>query len=478
MDHIPVVEKERVVREGRAVHDVAGISNPPTGIDRPPTPKAPRWAEPDRVAIPSEQPVGEEAVDDVLSDITAGPEDLGPHESPEGLTQGENAEAPNPAGQGDNQEPEVIILDPEENMVLEGDKAPEEEYAPEDNAPRNKEEEEMQFFSIPRDIVREAEEVRGGSNWAKHLFKQLHHELEVAKTTKKCRAGCHIRIIFLALEREKKKKEAAKEDAPPRFPAPQGTKVLQGFGMTTLASGAKPAMRGAAGAKAKPPPKKIIVKAKPPQPNPRQVLGIKVKPPQKNKPEVVAPGPDGQPPPPSPTNAEVEVALEPLPLFNRGEAPLARKKRQANGGKRSSSQETASRGVNSKPERSQNPEDYPKYIREVIMANEGGCEDTPFEKMCQVTTKSFCQGLIDSLYPQKDVEIQVLTNTNNSFKAIIDSNEKDLMELGEERDKAVLDAANATSKVEALMEKIKELEGKLLTLQSAGSTPNKRPHDS
>ncbi|CAM6104792.1 unnamed protein product [Calypogeia fissa] len=68
--------------------------------------------------------------------------------------------------------------------------------------------------------VREAEEVRGGSNWAKHLFKQLHHELEVAKTTKKCRAGCHIRIIFLALEREKKKKEAAKEDAPPGFPAP------------------------------------------------------------------------------------------------------------------------------------------------------------------------------------------------------------------------------------------------------------------
>ncbi|CAM6082255.1 unnamed protein product [Calypogeia fissa] len=42
MDHIPVVEKERVVREGRAVHDVAGISNPLEGSDRPPTPKAPR----------------------------------------------------------------------------------------------------------------------------------------------------------------------------------------------------------------------------------------------------------------------------------------------------------------------------------------------------------------------------------------------------------------------------------------------------
>ncbi|CAM6086507.1 unnamed protein product [Calypogeia fissa] len=198
--------------------------------------------------------------------------------------------------------------------------------------------------------VREAEEVRGGSNWAKHLFKQLHHELEVAKTTKKCKAGSHIRIIFLALEREKKKKEAAKEDAPPGFPAPQGTKVLQGFGMTTPAGGAKSAMWGAAGAKAKPPPKKIIVKAKPPQPNPRQILGIK-----------------------------------------------------------------------------------------------------------------------------KDIEIQVLTNTNNNFKAIIDSNDKELLELGKERDEAVLDAANATSKVEALTEKIQELEGKLSALRSVGSAPNKRP---
>ncbi|CAM6086214.1 unnamed protein product [Calypogeia fissa] len=237
-------------------------------------------------------------------------------------------------------------------------------------------------------------------------------------------------------------------------------------------------MRSAAGAKAKPPPKKIIVKAKPPQPNPRQILGIKVKPPQKDKPEVASPSPDGQPHPPSPTKAEVEVALEPLPLFNRGEAPSARKKRRASKGKRSSSQETTSEGVNSKPERSQNLEDYSEYIREVVRANEGGCEDTPFEKMCQVTTKSFCQGLIDSLYPQKDIEVQVLTHTNNSFKAIIDSNDKELMELGEERDEAVLDAANAMSKVEALTEKIKELEGKLLALRSAGSTPNKRPCDS
>ncbi|CAM6082365.1 unnamed protein product [Calypogeia fissa] len=97
MDHIPIIEKERVVREGRAVHDVAGGSNPPAGSDRPPTPKAPRWAEPDRVATPPEEPVGDKVVDDILSNITAGPEDLGLHEDPEGLTPGVNAEAPGPA---------------------------------------------------------------------------------------------------------------------------------------------------------------------------------------------------------------------------------------------------------------------------------------------------------------------------------------------------------------------------------------------
>ncbi|CAM6082381.1 unnamed protein product [Calypogeia fissa] len=97
MDHIPVVEKEGAVCEGRAVHDVAGGSNPPAGSDRPPTPKAPRWAEPDRVATPPEELVGDEAVDDVLSNITAGPEDLGPHEDPEGLIPGDNVEAPGPA---------------------------------------------------------------------------------------------------------------------------------------------------------------------------------------------------------------------------------------------------------------------------------------------------------------------------------------------------------------------------------------------
>ncbi|CAM6083546.1 unnamed protein product [Calypogeia fissa] len=153
--------------------------------------------------------------------------------------------------------------------------------------------------------------------------------------------------------------------------------------MTTPAGGAKSAMRGAVGAKAKPPPKKIILKTKPPQKgNPKQVLGIKDKPPQRDKSEVVAPGPEGQPQPPSPTNAEIEVALEPLPLFNLGEAPSARKKRPASRRKRSSSQEMTSGGINSNPDCSRKLEDYPEYIWEVIVANEGGCEETPFEKMC------------------------------------------------------------------------------------------------
>ncbi|CAM6126341.1 unnamed protein product [Calypogeia fissa] len=136
MDHIPVIEKERAVREGRAVHDVAGGSNPPTGSDRPPTPKAPRWAEPNRVATPPEEPVDDEAVDDVLSDIIAGPKDLG-----------------------------VIVLDPEGDKVPEGDKAPEEEYAQEDNTPGNIEEEEMQFFSIPREIVTFAQRPEHDQFW-------------------------------------------------------------------------------------------------------------------------------------------------------------------------------------------------------------------------------------------------------------------------------------------------------------------------
>ncbi|CAM6087251.1 unnamed protein product [Calypogeia fissa] len=129
--------------------------------------------------------------------------------------------------------------------------------------------------SLVGEEVRDVEEVRGGSNWAKHLFKQLHHDLDVARATKKCKALNHIRIIFLALARDKKQKEAATEDAPPGFPAPQGTKGLQSVGMTTPAGGAKSAMRGAAGAKAKPPPKKIILKTKPPQKgNPRQGLRL------------------------------------------------------------------------------------------------------------------------------------------------------------------------------------------------------------
>ncbi|CAM6112851.1 unnamed protein product [Calypogeia fissa] len=153
MDHIPVVEKERAVREGKAVHDVAEGSNPPAGSDRPPTPKAPHWAEPDRVATPPEELVGDEAVDDVLSDTTAGPGDLGPHKDPEGLTPGDNVEASGLADQGDNQGTEVIVPDSEGDKVLEGDKQPEEEYAKENTTQGNTEEEEMQFFSIPREII-------------------------------------------------------------------------------------------------------------------------------------------------------------------------------------------------------------------------------------------------------------------------------------------------------------------------------------
>ncbi|CAM6104207.1 unnamed protein product [Calypogeia fissa] len=81
----------------------------------------------------------------------------------------------------------------------------------------------------------------------------------------------------------------------------------------------------------------------------------------------------------------------------------------------------------------------------------------------------------DTLLVQKDNEIKVLTFTSNNFKTIIDSNEQELLELGEEKDEAILDVANATSKVEALTDKIKELEGKLLALRSGGNTPNKRP---
>ncbi|CAM6093925.1 unnamed protein product [Calypogeia fissa] len=159
-------------------------------------------------------------------------------------------------------------------------------------------------------------------------------------------------------------------------------------------------MWGAAGAKAKPLPKKIILKAKPTQLNPRQTLGAKVKPTQRDKPDVAPPSPDYQPDPPTPTEAEVQVALEPLPLFNWGESPHPRMKRPASRGKQSSFQKTTSKGVNPKPERSRNPEDYPEYIREVVRANEVESADTPFEKMSEVTTKSLCQGLLDSLYPQ------------------------------------------------------------------------------
>ncbi|CAM6098767.1 unnamed protein product [Calypogeia fissa] len=96
MDHIPVIEKERAVREGRAVHDVVGTFYPSLRSDKPRSPKAPRSAEQEWVATPPQEPMGEEAVDDVLSDTTAGHEQLGPHEDLEGLTPGDNAESQGP----------------------------------------------------------------------------------------------------------------------------------------------------------------------------------------------------------------------------------------------------------------------------------------------------------------------------------------------------------------------------------------------
>ncbi|CAM6084329.1 unnamed protein product [Calypogeia fissa] len=80
-------------------------------------------------------------------------------------------------------------------------------------------------------------------------------------------------------------------------------------------------------------------------------------------------------------------------------------------GKWSSSQETSSNEVNPKPKRSKNPEDYPGYIREVL-------------------------------------------------------------ELNEEKDEAVQDAANANDKVEALTDRIKELKGKLSAIRSDNTSTN------
>ncbi|CAM6082278.1 unnamed protein product [Calypogeia fissa] len=77
---------------------------------------------------------------------------------------------------------------------------------------------------------------------------------------------------------------------------------------------------------------------------------------------------------------------------------------------------------------------------------------------------------------QKDNKIKVLTFTNTNFKTLIDNNEQEVLELSEEKDKAILDAANATSKVEALTNKIKELKGRLSAMRSR-DTSNKRQHN-
>ncbi|CAM6121737.1 unnamed protein product [Calypogeia fissa] len=51
--------------------------------------------------------------------------------------------------------------------------------------------------TAPVALVREAEEVLGKStNWSKHFHKQFHHELSLARSTKKTLLGSHIRMIF------------------------------------------------------------------------------------------------------------------------------------------------------------------------------------------------------------------------------------------------------------------------------------------
>ncbi|CAM6087888.1 unnamed protein product [Calypogeia fissa] len=79
----------------------------------------------------------------------------------------------------------------------------------------------------------------------------------------------------------------------------------------------------------------------------------------------------------------------------------------------------------------------------------------------------------DALLIQRDIEVQALTFANTNCKTIIDGLEKEVTELTEDRDDASQDALNAIDKVEALMNKIKELEGQLFVARSEG-TPSKR----
>ncbi|CAM6083565.1 unnamed protein product [Calypogeia fissa] len=74
MDHIPVIEQEKAVQEGRVIRDEAGTSNPPPGSaqDKPNSPRSPRHVEHERVATPPQEPAGAELVDDPIGDTIEG----------------------------------------------------------------------------------------------------------------------------------------------------------------------------------------------------------------------------------------------------------------------------------------------------------------------------------------------------------------------------------------------------------------------
>ncbi|CAM6124994.1 unnamed protein product [Calypogeia fissa] len=159
--------------------------------------------------------------------------------------------------------------------------------------------------------VREAEEVRDGStNWAKHFFKQFHHELELAKNTKKSKLGSHIRIIFLGLERMRKRAAEEHVDAPLGFTMMIATKATPVDGVKPPPMANTPTMRGVVkpprDAKDKPTGKiKTLLKPKPnPKPKTDQPGIAKTKSTQVDEPEdqmpptneVAIPPSSGQPP--------------------------------------------------------------------------------------------------------------------------------------------------------------------------------------
>ncbi|CAM6104271.1 unnamed protein product [Calypogeia fissa] len=82
----------------------------------------------------------------------------------------------------------------------------------------------------------------------------------------------------------------------------------------------------------------------------------------------------------------------------------------------------------------------------------------------------------NTLITQQDIEIQVLTVSNNNNKTLNDNLEKELSKLSEEQNEALQDASNTNDKVEAMTAKIKELKDKLVAMQSS-DTPNKCQHN-